>query len=273
MKYVGAQSGARHADKSPFATQACQLDDTGARSKRTASVEVLLRKGGHRIKNKPHSEADNSVDLVRENAELRAALALAQDACVQRELVTQELKHRIGNLLVLVAAIARKTFRDADADSVADFTARLCALTGAQKLLIDAETHPATLADVVAAALSPHQVGGRCTASGPGTMLSGRRAHALALAIHELATNAAKYGALSVDEGRVELAWSVSGETLDLMWRESGGPPVVAPTRRGLGSALITQNLESSFSGTVQVDYRTQGLECRLRAPVRDDAE
>jgi two-component sensor histidine kinase len=97
--------------------------------------------------------------------------------------------------------------------------------------------------------------------------------HALALAIHELATNAAKYGALSVDDGRVKLTWSVSDETLDLIWRESGGPPVVAPTRRGLGSALITKNLESSFSGTVQVDYRTEGLECRLRAPLRDDAD
>jgi two-component sensor histidine kinase len=123
-----------------------------------------------------HSEADIPVDLVGENADLRAALAFSEDAGIQRELVTQELKHRIGNLLILVAAIARKTFRHADANSVADFTARLGALTAAQKLLIDAETHPAALADVIEQALSPHQVGGRCNASGPGTMLSGRRA-------------------------------------------------------------------------------------------------
>lgn len=218
-------------------------------------------------------EFDIPVDLVSENADLRAALAFSEGAGVQRELVTQELKHRIGNLLTLVAAIARKTFREADSDSVADFTARLSALAAAQNLLIDAETHPATLADVINEALAPHQVSGRCSASGPGTMLSGKRAHALALAIHELATNAAKYGALSVDDGRVELRWSASDETLDLIWRESGGPPVVAPTRRGLGSALITKNLESSFSGTVELNYAIEGLQFRLRAPLLDAAE
>jgi two-component sensor histidine kinase len=220
-----------------------------------------------------HIEPDIPVDLVVENANLRAALAVSEDAGIQRELVSQELKHRIGNLLTVVAAIARKTFRDSDAANVADFTARLAALAAAQKLLIDAETHPATLADVITAALAPHAAGGRCNASGPIALLSGRRAHGLALAIHELATNAAKYGALSVEDGRVEVTWCVAGELLDLSWRESGGPPVSTPTRRGLGSSLITQNLQSTFSGTVELSYQSEGLECRLRAPLRDGAE
>jgi two-component sensor histidine kinase len=100
--------------------------------------------------------------------------------------------------LTVVAAIARKTFRESDAANVADFTARLGALTAAQKLLIDAETHPATLADVITAALAPHAAGGRCNASGPIAMLSRRRAHGQALPNHEMATNAANYRALSL---------------------------------------------------------------------------
>lgn len=211
--------------------------------------------------------------MVVENANLRAALAASEGAGIQRELVSNELKHRIGNLLTVVAAIARKTFRDADTASLADFTARLGALAAAQTLLIDAETRPSTLADVIKEALAPHATGNRCNASGPTTMLSGRRAHGLALAIHELATNAAKYGALSVDAGRVDVTWTLSDETLDLSWRESGGPPVSAPTRRGLGSALIAQNLESTFSGTVTLNYQSEGLEFRLLAPREDVAE
>ncbi len=218
-------------------------------------------------------EPDVLVDLVVENADLRLALAVSEDAGIQRELVSNELKHRIGNLLTIIAAIARHTFRDTDAASVANFTARLSALAAAQNLLIDAESGPATLADVIKEALAPHAMGDRSSASGPIAVLSGRRAHGLALAIHELATNAAKYGALSVDEGFVEITWTVSGDVLELSWRERGGPPVTAPTRRGLGSTLIKENLEGTFSGTVELLYRTEGLECRLRAPRHDGAE
>ena len=216
-----------------------------------------------------HLEPEQLIDLVAENAGLRAALALAEGTSVRRELVSQELKHRIGNLVAVVQAIARKTFREADAAAVKDFNARLSALAAAQAVLIDAETAPAMLLDVAKHALAAHiSSGGRVAISGPAVTLSGRHAHALTLALHELATNAAKYGALSVDGGSVEINWTISKDELDFLWRERGGPPVSAPTRKGFGSALITANLSTTFSGVVDLQFEPSGVACELRAPL-----
>jgi two-component system CheB/CheR fusion protein len=154
-------------------------------------------------------EPEHLIDLVAENAGLRAALAVAEGASIRRELVSQELKHRIGNLIAVVQAIARKTLRDVDEACVTDFNSRLSALAAAQTILIDAETEPAMLLDVARLALAPHVSNSeRLAMSGPDITLSGRHAHALTLALHELATNAAKYGALSVEGGAVEISWT-----------------------------------------------------------------
>lgn len=214
----------------------------------------------------PFDQAELMVDLIADNAQLRAALAQSEGAGVRRELITQELGHRIGNLLAVVQAIARKTFSTADAAHVEDFNARLNALAAAQKLLIDSETRAAMLMDVVNAALLPHRrAEGSVKVSGPEVSLDGRRAHVLTLALHELATNAAKYGALSVDGGWVEVVWSNVDGHLDFLWSERNGPPVVAPTRRGFGSRLITSNLSIAFSGEVDLRFEPSGFECRLQ--------
>ena len=208
---------------------------------------------------------DALIDLVLENSDLRAALAKSERAGVRRDVVNQELKHRIANLLTVVAAIANKTFREADAETLRDFTSRLVALSAAQTLLIDAETRPTMLGEVVREALTAHL--GRCVASGPEVAVTGRQAHALALALHELATNALKYGALSTQTGRVTMTWTLADGMLDFHWTESGGPPVAEPTRRGFGTTLITQNLNSAFSGRAEVFYEPGGVEFRLHAP------
>jgi len=209
-----------------------------------------------------------AIDLEADNALVRAALARSIGAGEQRELVTQELKHRIGNLLAVVHAIARQTFVSADPASMVDFSVRLHALAEAQKFLIDAETRPATLESVVTAALAAHCPDpDRATISGPELAINGRRAHALTLALHELATNAAKYGALSGDAGGIEIVWTVSGGQLGLLWREHGGPPVTAPTRRGFGTMLVTRNLAAAFAGEIDLQFQSTGLTCRLRAP------
>lgn len=217
----------------------------------------------------PPVEPEYLIDLIAENAGLRAALAVAEGASIRRELVSQELKHRIGNLITVVQAIARKTFRDANPASVQDFTARLSALAAAQALLIDAETKPATLMHVVTRALAAHaSQDNRFTLSGPEVALGGRQAHALTMALHELATNAAKYGALSVDRGTVEIEWTKDNGELVFVWRERGGPPVAKPSRTGFGTSLIAVNLRTAFAGSVDLSFDPAGVECRLRAPL-----
>ena len=200
---------------------------------------------------------------------LRAALAKSEGAGERRDLATRELTHRIGNLLAVVQAIARHTFRDADPASLEDFSARLHAFGAAQKLLIDTETQAAMMATVVGNALAAHcGDDDRATILGPDIPLDGRRAHALTLALHELATNAAKYGALSVDGGWVEVVWTRAAGQLDFLWREHGGPPVKAPTRSSFGSLLITRNLGVAFSGESVLAFNEAGVECRLAAPL-----
>jgi two-component sensor histidine kinase len=211
-----------------------------------------------------------AIDLEAENARLRAALARSEGAGVRRDLITRELTHRIGNLLAVVQAVARQTFANADALSLEDFSARLLALGAAQKLLIESETRAATIADVVATALAPHCIDGeRATFSGPALALDGRRAHGLTLALHELATNAAKYGALSVESGWIEVVWTAHDGNLDFLWSEHNGPPTSPPTRRGFGSRLITRNLGIAFGGSVDLSFKLSGVECRLIAPLR----
>lgn len=210
-----------------------------------------------------------AIDLAADNILLRAALAESEGAGVRRDLITQELKHRIGNLLAVVQAVARHSFKDADRGSMDNFAARLQALGAAQALLIDSETRPAMMAAVVSNALAPHCADGeRATISGLDLPLDGRRAHGLTLAMHELATNAAKHGALSVDGGWIEVMWTSSEGELNLVWREHGGPPVTAPLRRGFGTQLITRNLGLAFAGESRLVFAPTGLECRLVAPL-----
>jgi two-component sensor histidine kinase len=211
------------------------------------------------------------IDLVADNALLRAALLGAEQAGARSDIITAELQHRIGNLLAVVQAMARQTFRHSDPVRLAAFGARMNALGMAQAILIESETRGATLAEVVTSALAPHgadgAIGDRIKVAGPETTLEGRRAHALTLALHELATNAAKYGALSVERGSVEIEWRSEDGQLDFVWRERDGPACVSPERTGFGSFLITRNLGIAFGGAVDLDFNTAGLICRLRAP------
>ncbi|MET0546098.1 MAG: sensor histidine kinase [Caulobacterales bacterium] len=214
-----------------------------------------------------HLEPETLIDLAADNAQLRVSLALAEKAGVRQDLIAQELKHRIGNLLTLVQAIARKSFREGDAGQLANFNTRMNALAAAQNLLIDSEINPTSIEHVVRKALAAHcPTGDVCSVSGPNLHIDGRRAHALTLALHELATNAAKYGALSTDAGRVHVTWAFADEALDFVWRESGGPAVTTPTRRGFGSSLIINNLAAAFAGDVDLKFNPGGVECRLRA-------
>jgi two-component sensor histidine kinase len=135
----------------------------------------------------------------------------------------------------------------------------------------------ATLGEVVEGAIQPFgKPGERFQAAGPPVWLPPQTALALAMALHELATNASKYGALSAAAGKVRIDWSTAreadGERLTLTWRETGGPAVKAPRRKGFGSRLLERGLPADLGGTVSLDYRKAGLVCTMSARLQAEA-
>jgi two-component sensor histidine kinase len=191
-------------------------------------------------------------------------------------LVVNELNHRVKNTLAMIQAVAAQTFRSAEdlPGAQRSFSARIMALARANDLLTGENWEGASLADVVAGAsvaLGGNEPG-RFTARGPEVRLSPKAALSLSMAMHELGTNAVKYGALSNDTGRVDVRWSVAPERgremMRIEWRESGGPPVAAPSRRGFGSRLVERGLAGEMGGTVQLRFEPSGVVCVIEAPV-----
>jgi PAS domain S-box-containing protein len=187
----------------------------------------------------------------------------------EKELLLKEIQHRIRNTLTTVQVIARQTFRHVSPDERRVFGARLQALAGAHDLLTRANWDQAAITEVVQNALAPFRDrnGERFVTSGPEVPLKAAKSLLLAMILHELGTNASKYGALSNDSGRVALNWDLADSAeparLSLEWRESGGPRVEPPRRKGFGSTLITRALESG-EGKAQVDFAPTGVVYRL---------
>lgn len=195
-------------------------------------------------------------------------------------LLTRELQHRVKNTLAMVNALANQTLRRASnaQEGLAAFSARLIALSHAHDILTQTSWTSAPIGAVVAESLATHRGDGeRVRWSGPDVRLTAKQSLALALALHELATNAVKYGALSNEAGRVDVSWHIALREgrphLRFDWRETGGPPVVAPTRRGFGSRLIEQSLAAEFGGVVDVGYASTGLVCTIDAPLQFDVD
>lgn len=183
-------------------------------------------------------------------------------------LINAELRHRVKNTLAMVGAVARQTFRDsASRDAMDAFEQRLQAFGSANDALAEA-TDRGTVREVIERALAPHQPRiARYRWNGPTVLVGTKQTVSLSLAIHELATNAAKYGALSTDAGNVEITWSIEAELFRLEWRESGGPAVQPPQRVGFGSRLIRSSLAADFGGTVEMTYDPAGFIFLLLAP------
>lgn len=179
-----------------------------------------------------------------------------------------EAAHRIKNTLSIVQAIVSQSLRASG--TVADvkdvITKRVAALAKAQDVLTSAEDAMADIGDVVSSALAPHDSGvGRFEIDGPTSRLTSRQALGLSLALHELATNAAKYGALSGDNGKVEIKWNVEEDgAFRFSWSESGGPQVSVPTRVGFGSQLIRRMVAPYFDGEAYLDYDPYGVRFTL---------
>jgi two-component sensor histidine kinase len=188
----------------------------------------------------------------------------------RQQILVGELNHRVKNTLAIVQSLARQTFRDdlPAADAIKAYEGRLSALAGAHNLLTRQSWESVAMHDLVQTALAPFCTADRCTIEGPETTLSPQVAVSLALALHELATNAAKYGALSPSGGHISVRWSLSGGELQLEWAESGGPPVTPPTREGFGMRLIRRVLATELGGRVDIDFLPDGVRCRVVSPV-----
>jgi PAS domain S-box-containing protein len=195
-----------------------------------------------------------------------------------QRLLVHELNHRVKNILATVQAIARQTLspRQSDGGMVREtFEARLLALSNAHDLLTRENWNGTDLSQIVAEALAPYQRD-RFEIGGPDVRLTPKMALALTLALHELATNAAKYGALSVSSGRIAITWRVQPNDqphLILRWQERGGPLVSPPSRKGFGSRLIERSLAMELAGEVRITYDPTGVICDVSAPLADERD
>ena len=192
-----------------------------------------------------------------------------------RALLADELNHRVKNSMATMQSIAHQTLRNATSleDAHRTLDARLQSLSLAHDVLTRVSWVGAPLADVVEAALQAFRGGAeqRFHIEGPEVWLTPRLTLALSMALHELATNAVKYGALSTDRGHVTLTWEVEGERpaqLRMRWKESGGPEVRAPARKGFGSRLVERALAAEVGGTAAIDYAREGVVFTLDAPL-----
>jgi PAS domain S-box-containing protein len=191
------------------------------------------------------------------------------------QLLTREVNHRAKNMLSVVGAIARQTAAQNPEDFVERFSERIQGLSASQDLLIQNEWKGVEIEELIRAQLAHFAslIDSRIALRGPRLRLNAASAQAVGLAVHELATNAGKYGALSTDKGRVDVWWQAAANKLTISWTENDGPPVVAPTRRGFGSTVIDAMAKQSLGGEVALYYARSGLMWQLICPAANALE
>jgi two-component sensor histidine kinase len=208
-----------------------------------------------------------------ENVRLVGSLT---EAVERRDFLIRELDHRVKNMLASVQAIAAQTSKNAHSREafVEAFGARLQALSHAHELLTKGSWKHAGLKDLSNAALAPFEAGDRIVIQGPEVGLKPETAVALMLGIHELGTNAVKFGALSNGAGEVQLTWDVDmaaePRVLTLDWRESGGPAVAPPKAKAMGCKLIEQGMPRALGGVAKLDFAPGGVTFSLKTPLSD---
>ncbi|MDR9780777.1 sensor histidine kinase [Rhizobium redzepovicii] len=179
----------------------------------------------------------------------------------ERTLLVREMAHRVKNGFALVQAIARQTFSRSNPESYNAFAERLAALAGTYDLILSREGSAAPIREIISAALRAHIASQeRIRLDGPDVILPADIALPLSLVLHELATNATKYGSLGSEQGTVAIEWKQDDGRVLLVWTEAGGPPVLTPTKRGFGSVLIERAFSSKAQAQSRSDYRSEGL-------------
>jgi two-component sensor histidine kinase len=217
-------------------------------------------------------ESRNDESTVLSSSAIRGSLAREE----RLQLIVNELGHRAKNLLTVVQSIASQTAQHSSdlATFHAAFSERLAALSRSLDLLLHEGEQGVSIMELVRRQLQPFSNGdgGRVVISGSPGLLTKEATQDLGLALHELATNAMKYGALSVPEGRVSVSWTLSrgnpgSERFRLIWRERNGPPVTPPDYHGFGSMVLKRIVEATLSGSVQHDFGVGGVSWTLETP------
>jgi two-component sensor histidine kinase len=200
---------------------------------------------------------------------------LWQSAAQEREkqitILAREAEHRTRNLLATVQAAVRLSHSDTPHGLKLAIEGRIRALGNVHTLFLESRWTGAELHNLVTQELSPYLQDGEARAriDGPHLLLEPSTAQAIAVTLHELATNAAKYGALSVPEGHVQVEWSHAADgRLVIRWSETGGPPVKPPTRKGFGTRVIEGMIRGPLKGEMRFDWRAEGLACEIAIPV-----
>jgi PAS domain S-box-containing protein len=188
------------------------------------------------------------------------------------KLLMREVDHRAKNMLALVQALIRMTRAETVPQFVAALKGRIEALGRVQTLLTDSRWRGADLGQLIRDELAPYQFGERIRSAGPTLMLPPATAQVMVLVLHELTTNAVKYGALAVPQGRLAVEWHLS-DSLALQWIEEGGPVSAPPQRRGFGTTVIENSIAQQLGGTVLFDWRPAGLACEIKVPAEQLTE
>ena len=227
----------------------------------------------------------NAVPLKDDAGTIRGAVGAFIDitdrkrAELHQRLLINELNHRVKNTLAIVQGIAHQSFKGEAADPMARaaFEGRLSALSAAHDVLMRENWEKVQLREIITKALAPFvREPHRLSMTGPDLRIAPKAAVSFAMAFHELGTNAAKYGALANEQGRITIDWHIAasetGSRLMLDWREEGGPPVITPVVRGFGTRMIERGLAAELDGSVRLDFDPSGLRCRIDAPFGADA-
>ncbi len=192
----------------------------------------------------------------------------------QQDLLSAELDHRVKNVLARVAAVIRQTQRRIGTidEFVKALDGRIESIAAAHALLSESRWSGAGLTDLIRDQLAPYTTEANTTISGPDVMLTSAETQAVAVVMHELVTNAAKYGALSRPDGRVSVTWdranADASAILTVTWRELGGPPIAAPVQSGYGSSLIRDLIPHELGGTVELIFSSDGACCKIEIPL-----
>jgi PAS domain S-box-containing protein len=266
-----------HPDGSHFPLEDCPIDRAFPEEHQVQGEEVFVHKDGsfYPVAFTASPIQDEAAKAVGTIIEVRD-ISAEKKAQEHQRLLINELNHRVKNTLATVQSITSQTLRNAaTAQGAKDaLEGRLLALSRTHDVLTRENWESAELREIVAQAVEPYRGHGkdRFHLEGPWVRLQPRMALALAMALQELATNAVKYGALSNAAGTIRINWKVvnlqSPARLQLQWEESGGPTVVAPTRRGFGTRLIERSLAQDLDGEVQIEFVPAGVVCTVDAPI-----